>query len=234
MPGMYAVTSIWFVRRTRAIFRRAEFGFFGVIVRTIVQTPRFWGAPRRSSTRRPFFEFQVVRSAGVSTFLPCGLRPLRTSCEIVGTFTPLLVTRTRTQCAVEYLACCLGSLPDRRARPAWARSPGAARPQSQDRDKADARNDRPEGRSPSRKTGRTKSLGGQYAAGQQREPPFAARSRALRGRWVMVRPLVVVAATVFLAACTPLRGSPGASPKPQAPPPLVSAGPAAGPLATAA
>src|SRR5438034_1172235 len=79
-----------------AIFRSAEFGFFGVIVRTIVQTPRFWGAPRRSSTRRPFFEFQVVRSAGVSTFLPCGLRPLRTSCEIVGTFTPLLVTRTRT------------------------------------------------------------------------------------------------------------------------------------------
>src|SRR2546430_678283 len=75
MPGMYAVTSMWFVRRTRAIFRRAEFGFFGVMVRTIVQTPRFWGAPRRSSTRRPFFEFQVVRRAGVSTFLPCGLRP---------------------------------------------------------------------------------------------------------------------------------------------------------------
>src|SRR5207237_6913577 len=41
MPGMYAVTSMWLVRRTRAIFRSAEFGFFGVIVRTIVQTPRF-------------------------------------------------------------------------------------------------------------------------------------------------------------------------------------------------
>src|SRR2546430_8778328 len=168
---------MWFVRRTRAIFRSAEFGFFGVIVRTIVQTPRFWGAPRRSSTRRPFFEFHVVRSAGVSTFLPCGLRPLRTSCEIVGTFTPLLVTRARTQCADEYLACCLGSLPDRRARPAWARSPGAARPQSQDRDRADARNDRPQGRSPARKTGRIKSLGAQYAVGQQQEP-----SRAVLGR----------------------------------------------------
>src|SRR5256886_2908243 len=168
---------MWLVRRTRAIFRSAEFGFFGVIVRTMVQTPRFWGAPRRSSTRRPFLEFQVVRSAGVSTFLPCGLRPLRTSCEIVGTFSPLLVTRARTYCADEYLACCLGSLPDRRARPAWARSPGAARPQSQDRDRADARNDRPRGRSPSRKTGRIKSLGAQYAVGQQQEP-----SRAVLGR----------------------------------------------------
>src|SRR5256712_11267584 len=86
---------MWFVRRTRAIFRRAEFGFFGVIVRTIVQTPRFWGAPRRSSTRRPFFEFQVVRSAGVSTFLPCGLRPLRTRCEIVGTLSPLSLNHPR-------------------------------------------------------------------------------------------------------------------------------------------
>ena len=81
---------------TRAIFRRAEFGFFGVIVRTIVQTPRFCGAPRWSSMWRPVSEFQVVRSAGVSTFFFCGLRPLRTSCEIVGTFTPLLVTRART------------------------------------------------------------------------------------------------------------------------------------------
>src|SRR5712691_4209576 len=86
MPGMYAVTSIWLVKRTRAIFRSAEFGFLGVMVRTIVQTPRFWGAPRRSSTWRPRSEFHVVRSAGVSTFLPCGLRPLRTSCAMVGTF----------------------------------------------------------------------------------------------------------------------------------------------------
>src|SRR5882762_8716936 len=169
---------MWLVRRTRAIFRSAEFGFFGVIVRTIVQTPRFWGAPRRSSTRRPFFEFQVVRSAGVSTFLPCGLRPLRTSCEIVGTFTPLLVTRTRTQCADEYLACCLGSLPDRRARPAWARSPGAARPQSQDRDRADARNDRPEGRSPSRKTGRIKILSAWTGRGQPERGTSRARKLA--------------------------------------------------------
>src|ERR1700694_3147844 len=202
---------MWFVRRTRAIFRSAEFGFFGVIVRTIVQTPRFWGAPRRSSTRRPFFEFQVVRSAGVSTFLPCGLRPLRTSCEIVGTFTPLLVTRARTQCADEYLACCLGSLPDRRARPAWARSPGAARPQSQDRDRADARNDRPEGRSPSRKTGRIRSLGVKYTSGQQREPAFVARSIGFGGRQFLDRRLVLLL-SVLLAGCTPLASSAGATP----------------------
>jgi hypothetical protein len=30
---------------TRAIFRSAEFGFFGVIVLTCVHTPRFCGAP---------------------------------------------------------------------------------------------------------------------------------------------------------------------------------------------
>src|SRR5256885_15444029 len=209
---------MWLVRRTRAILRRAEFGFFGVIVRTIVQTPRFWGAPRRSSTRRPFFEFQVVRSAGVSTFLPCGLRPLRTSCEIVGTFSPLLVTRARTQCADEYLACCLGSPLDRRARPAWARSPGAARPQSQDRDRADARNDRPRGRSPSRKTGRIKSLGVYCTNGQPpgtdhyrpeygfrrlsghgsaTRPIASARCDGLRaarrlGRWSFVLPLAII------------------------------------------
>src|SRR6185312_8807236 len=46
MPGMYAVTSMPLVRRTRAILRRAEFGFLGVIVRTWTQTPRFCGEPR--------------------------------------------------------------------------------------------------------------------------------------------------------------------------------------------
>src|SRR6185312_2454637 len=34
-----------FVSRTRAILRSAEFGFFGVVVETRVQTPRFCGAP---------------------------------------------------------------------------------------------------------------------------------------------------------------------------------------------
>src|SRR5688500_12596520 len=59
-----------FVRRTRATFRRAEFGFFGVCVITRVQTPRFWGAPRR---------------AGVLVFDFGATRPLRTSWLTVGT-----------------------------------------------------------------------------------------------------------------------------------------------------
>jgi hypothetical protein len=61
---MYAPTSMPFVSRTRATFRSAEFGFFGVCVITRVQTPRFWGAPRR---------------AGVFIFALGVERPLRTS-----------------------------------------------------------------------------------------------------------------------------------------------------------
>ena len=43
MPGTYAVTSIPLESRTRATFRKAEFGFLGVTVITRVQTPRFCG-----------------------------------------------------------------------------------------------------------------------------------------------------------------------------------------------
>jgi len=42
-PGMYVVTSMPLVSRTRATFLRAEFGFFGVEVYTRVQTPRRCG-----------------------------------------------------------------------------------------------------------------------------------------------------------------------------------------------
>src|SRR5437764_1885165 len=58
-----------FVRRTRATFRSAEFGFFGVCVNTRVQTPRFCGAPP---------------SAGVFVFPFWRVRPLRTSWLTVG------------------------------------------------------------------------------------------------------------------------------------------------------
>src|SRR3954454_3688110 len=70
MPGMYAVTSIPDVRRTRATFRSAELGFLGVWVNTRVQTPRRWGDPF---------------NAGVFDFSGFVSRPLRTSCWIVGT-----------------------------------------------------------------------------------------------------------------------------------------------------
>src|SRR5215203_2356398 len=67
---MYAVTSMPLVRRTRATFRSAEFGFFGVVVYTRVQTPRRWGAPF---------------SAGVLPLAGLDARPFLTSCWIVGT-----------------------------------------------------------------------------------------------------------------------------------------------------
>jgi len=47
MPGTYAVTSMPFERRTRAILRMAELGFFGVFVVTLMQTPRLNGAGKK-------------------------------------------------------------------------------------------------------------------------------------------------------------------------------------------
>ena len=64
MPGMYAVTSIPFVKRTRATLRSAEFGFLGVAVYTRVQTPRFCGHSFK---------------AGESDLHTKVLRPLRTN-----------------------------------------------------------------------------------------------------------------------------------------------------------
>src|SRR6185503_7328124 len=74
MPGMYAVTSIPLVSRTRATLRNAEFGFLGVVVNTRVHTPRRWGEPFR---------------AGVLVLSALDSRPLRTSWAIVGTRDPL-------------------------------------------------------------------------------------------------------------------------------------------------
>src|SRR5678816_4811014 len=61
------------VRRTRATLRSAEFGFFGVCVKTRTQTPRFCG---------------LFCSAGLLVFVRTFSRPLRTSWLIVGTGTP--------------------------------------------------------------------------------------------------------------------------------------------------
>src|SRR5579862_9809264 len=83
MPGMYAVTSTPLVRRTRATLRKAEFGFFGVMVRTWVQTPRFWGAPPIGNclSRKELYDTLM---AGALLFTDTFLRPLRTSWLIVG------------------------------------------------------------------------------------------------------------------------------------------------------
>src|SRR5215213_5605114 len=64
--------------RTRATLRSAEFGFFGVVVYTRVQTPRRWGAA--TFFLRPLPDLRP----GVASFLLFGVRPLRISCEVVG------------------------------------------------------------------------------------------------------------------------------------------------------
>src|ERR1035437_5959498 len=64
--------------RTRATLRRAELGFFGVVVYTRVHTPRRWGAA--TFFLRPLPDFRP----GVASFFLGATRPLRTSCEVVG------------------------------------------------------------------------------------------------------------------------------------------------------
>src|SRR5215470_9157239 len=68
-PGMYDVTSRPLVRRTRATFRSAEFGFLGVVVYTRMHTPRFCGQ---------------ASMAGVLDFFGTASRPRRTSWLMVG------------------------------------------------------------------------------------------------------------------------------------------------------
>src|SRR6185312_10404377 len=71
------------VSRTRATLRSAEFGFFGVTVRTCVQTPRFCGEPLPREVRF-VSALKVKRSAGALVFLVTFVRPFRTSWLIVG------------------------------------------------------------------------------------------------------------------------------------------------------
>jgi hypothetical protein len=66
---MYAITSYPLVSRTFATLRNAEFGFFGVVVYTLMQVPRRCGQPLR---------------AGDLLLRFLGLRPNRTNCWIVG------------------------------------------------------------------------------------------------------------------------------------------------------
>src|SRR3989338_4918701 len=63
------MTSKPLVRRTLATLRKAEFGFFGVVVYTRVQTPRFCGQ---------------LSSAGTLLLVTICWRPLRTNWLIVG------------------------------------------------------------------------------------------------------------------------------------------------------
>src|ERR1700759_597708 len=66
------------VSRTRATFRSAEFGFFGVVVYTRVHTPRRCGAA--TFFLRPLPDFRP----GVASFFLGGVRPLRINWLVVG------------------------------------------------------------------------------------------------------------------------------------------------------
>src|SRR3984885_6166338 len=66
------------VKRTRATLRRAEFGFFGVVVYTRVHTPRRCGAA--TFFLRPLPDFRP----GVASFFLGAVRPLRISWLVVG------------------------------------------------------------------------------------------------------------------------------------------------------
>src|SRR3989344_5087769 len=72
IPGMYAVTSMPFVRRTRAILRSAELGFLGVVVVTLVQTPRLNGELWKTALF--FFVLKLLPSATERDFLRGVLR----------------------------------------------------------------------------------------------------------------------------------------------------------------
>ncbi|GGH34608.1 hypothetical protein GCM10011364_00550 [Mangrovimonas yunxiaonensis] len=68
---MYAFTSLPFVNLTLATLRIAEFGFFGVVVYTRVQTPRLCGHESKAAD----LLFLVILAL-----------PFRTNCEIVGIY----------------------------------------------------------------------------------------------------------------------------------------------------
>src|SRR5437868_15405852 len=66
------------VSRTRATLRRAEFGFFGVVVYTRVHTPRRCGAA--TFFLRPLPDLRP----GVASFFLGAVRPLRINWLVVG------------------------------------------------------------------------------------------------------------------------------------------------------
>src|SRR3954453_15491601 len=75
--------------RTRAALRSAEFGFFGVVVYTRVQTPRRCGAA--TFFLRPLPDLRP----GVASFFFGVLRPLRTSWLVVGMWREIVAAGDR-------------------------------------------------------------------------------------------------------------------------------------------
>src|SRR3989344_2795976 len=91
MPGIYAVTSMPFVKRTRAILRIAEFGFFGVFVVTLTHTPRLKGAgKKRGRFLRTLKERRNATDFGLRT---CLTRRRLTNWFTVGIYKARLETK---------------------------------------------------------------------------------------------------------------------------------------------
>src|SRR5664279_150931 len=97
--------------RTRATFRSAEFGFFGVVVYTRVHTPRRCGAAvfflRPCPDLRP----------GVESFFGLDVRPLRTSWLVVGIRREMLAAPGRRRAAARGAAGRFRRPDGRRVRP---------------------------------------------------------------------------------------------------------------------
>ena len=87
IPGIYAVTSCPLVKRTRATFRSAEFGFFGVVVNTFKHTPRLNGDV--AFTGRFLMVLKYTPIAGDFDLTDLLFRPVLISCLIVGIFIPV-------------------------------------------------------------------------------------------------------------------------------------------------
>src|SRR5881394_179614 len=120
------------VRRTRAILRRAEFGFFGVTVATRVQTPRRCGAATL------FFRPWPDLRPGVVVFFLGRLRPLRISWFVFGTGAhgsgppPLGPQRATRQPKLGRLRRLSGRR-SRRREPPWRRRSASPRRRHRDR-----------------------------------------------------------------------------------------------------
>ena len=82
IPGIYADTSMPLVKRTRATFRSAEFGFFGVVVNTFKHTPRLNGDVEFTGRFKIVLKYNPI--AGDLDFSVLLWRPFLISCLMVG------------------------------------------------------------------------------------------------------------------------------------------------------
>src|SRR5215218_747454 len=98
------------VSRTRATLRSAEFGFFGVVVYTRVQTPRRCGAAIRFL--RPWPDLRP----GVETFFLGLRRPFRTSWLMLGMRRVMVATVVTCAGILRACAARLGGRPHRSER----------------------------------------------------------------------------------------------------------------------